>query len=221
MNGLRHRQAQPVQALQRGELVHQPGSMLDLLAVAGFLRHRPFDAQRVLADGFPIGGQHLAPGAVGAVVAKLAEHTRAVDLRRHQVEAGAGVGLAAVDTGLLAALDLRQHIRDEVQVVERAQRLQQPCRLVLAGLVGRLEAAFKPGGVREVRYGFRLGVARHRDLARLAFAAGLAVRLQRVQGFGVGVVRVVGVIIVQIMCTVIHDGRVSPYMVLMWFWQRG
>ena len=53
---------------------------------------------------------------------------------------------AAVDAGLLAALDLRHHIGDQRLVVEATQRREQPDRFETRRLVGDLKASLQAVG---------------------------------------------------------------------------
>jgi hypothetical protein len=46
---------------------------------------------------------------------------RPVDLGREQLSAGPGMGPAPVDVGFLAALDLGDHVDDQLLVVKRAE----------------------------------------------------------------------------------------------------
>ena len=137
---LGHWHAAALQFLQRAVLVVQPRAVHQILAVARLLGNRA-QVALILHDLFAALVHRRAALAIGLVVAEDAEHARPVDLARQVLRAGGGRGGATVDGGLFAALHLRQHVQDQVVVVELAQRIDDPLALVTRRVEGGCEAA--------------------------------------------------------------------------------
>jgi len=152
-DGLRHAHAYPFERLERGILVRQPGDVLHLLALA---RAHPDGEQRAaVTDRLPARSKHLPTLAVERIVAQVAKLARPVDLRRDEAANRCVCArLAAVDGRLLAALDLAQHVRDELLLVERAQVVQDPHAFVARRLEGRVERRGRSLRVLSVRQDF-------------------------------------------------------------------